>query len=269
MAKQSLSSSHKNGILLLGLYLTQIEFRKAVAKIREDFKIKHSKSFFEKNIFQLSPQELKKESNQLQYHNETEEEVFKFLEGLNEVRHRDFLKAITGILNLEGLGLEWINSIINLVVSDSLTVPIYNLAIMADVENQVLSLCINPDTSIQDIKNAWKRIEEAKKAAFGKVKKRYVTNKSLNHIFLYCHYYSTKYNLQKENPRGHKITDLDVIGKMFENESDITKKTDKKRVNMVRQVLRRIDKESKKYKLSVKDLSQRKLQFTGKQTIFF
>jgi len=156
----------------------------------------------------------------------------------------DFYKDINDFLKKYDFGYEWFTSIINYVVSLWLFPPLYNL----DIENsdKRVLITLNPDTSLDDIRAAWPKIKKKQKELWPNFKKINLTQKSFKNLNIAIRDLEERYTKPKEETsysgegeEKYKLTDLDIAGKIWEEEKDITAKTDKKRKQNLRQIRRR------------------------------
>jgi hypothetical protein len=103
----------------------------------------------------------------------------------------DFLKEINGIREALSWGREWEETLIAYTMTGILCPPIFNLYIekkevrMPPSEGWGklrVSLILNPDTSLDDIENAWPEIEEAKRSLWPNFKSFNLSKNSSKHL---------------------------------------------------------------------------------------
>lgn len=80
------------------------------------------------------------------------------------------------------LGQEWRQSLLDIVINGFIMPPIYNLVIRTDKTDKTIYIGINSSTSLNDIKDAWGAIEDAKTNMFGKTFRRNMTKKSVDNL---------------------------------------------------------------------------------------
>lgn len=144
-------------------------------------------------------------------------------------------RGIYRIMHINKLGEEWYKPLLYFLLWGLFVPPFYNFSIVVNEEDQEVSIKVNNTTSFSDIKEGWRLVTYAQKQVFKTVKRNYVTNKSIENLILY---------LQQTELKEHnkKLTDLDIVGKLFKNEKDTSYKADTKRANRIRQIKQRLKK---------------------------
>lgn len=169
----------------------------------------------------------------------------KFIKSLNKNELLGLERDINKFLNAFNLGREWFLTITDYIISLWLSPPIYNLDIRD--KNKRVMLILNPDTSVEDIEDAYWFIKERQKKLWPNFKRPNFSMKSFRNIFIMFRDLEEKFN-NKSNEYydtttdewgEQKINDKAIVAKIFENEDDINEKTDKKRVANLRQARHR------------------------------
>ena len=144
-------------------------------------------------------------------------------------------KEIEKMLQDNNFGQEWFLTIADFLISGWLQPPKYNLNISekgkAGMKRIVLEL--NPDTSQNDIKEAWPWIKEKQKEAWPDFKTKYYTKKS----FKILEFFMKARELKAEGKIDIEIT-TDLYPEDAENMS--SKETDERRRARLRQIRKRM-----------------------------
>ena len=160
-----------------------------------------------------------------------------FLSRFDNDEKTEFYSMIEIILRNNNLGSEWKLPLGDFVINGLFIPPFYNLDIQAERITKKVTLILNPSTSLTDIKNAWNAIEAAKKEVYGNLKRRNLSNKSINDLIILA---KVK-QLQKKDPQ---LKGLDLVGRLYPHNDDFTSpstKDDKKASNKFRQMKSRFN----------------------------
>lgn len=166
--------------------------------------------------------------------------VAEFIHKLEPRKQEILGNKIGKILIKYNLWFNWMPTILHLIILDSEIIPCYNLGVSVK-DNRIL-LELNPNTSLNEIKEAWSKIEILKKIYPQQWKKRlYYNKKKLNNMEIV----KKDWVIRMDEPFGeiseymsefYRLNDLDRIGKIFvDNENEMSNiSLDKKRVDKVR-----------------------------------
>jgi hypothetical protein len=162
-----------------------------------------------------------------------------FLNSLKkEGKFWDFYKDIDDFLKKYDFGYEWLNTIIDYVISLWLLPPLHNLDIQNS--NKRILLTLNPDTSLNDIREAWPRIKKEQKKLWPNFKIINFTKKSLKNLEIAISDIKKRglkeATIDDNDLTKYILTDLDIASRIWEKEKDISAKADKKRVQNLRQI---------------------------------
>jgi hypothetical protein len=153
----------------------------------------------------------------------------------------NFHKDIEFFLEKYDLGHEWLIPIMDQVISMWQFPPIHNLHIQKS--NKRVSLVLNPDTSLSDIKEVWEEIKKEQKKLWPNFKKINFSNKLYPNLFIAIEDRDIKEtkdeNFDESEQKNYKNKDLDSVGKLWENEEDMSQETDIKRMENLRQIRKR------------------------------
>ncbi len=160
-----------------------------------------------------------------------------FYKMIGEEKKQEFKNGINDILRKNNLGLEWFLTVESITINNYFFAPTRNLFIKDEgiPNRQSVELSLNPTTTLEDIKYIWHTIEKEKEKAFGKTKRVYTKKNYARDVELYLKF-------KNEKSINKKLTDLDVIGRLFPNEKDDSKKADIKRLNRLNQIIKRLEK---------------------------
>jgi hypothetical protein len=141
----------------------------------------------------------------------------------------------TEIIQNFDLGMHWRDSLLNFILSGKETVPDYSFGIQgSSIKEKRVILELGPHTALKDIKNNWPEIERFKEKVWPRVKKEKISAKSLENYVIW------KEDLElRLDPLAEKISDNDIVSEIWCDEEDISSKTDKKRVHLLRQARKR------------------------------
>ncbi len=171
----------------------------------------------------------------------------KFLKSLKEKnKFEKFCDDIYDFLKKYDLSFEWSDSIIDLIVSAWFFPPFRNFDILCrGAKNKKrVGLILNPDTSLEDIKDAWPEIKNKQKESWPNFKKTNVTKKSFKNLDkgikdIESKLFGTKEVEDESDHRKYKLKDLDLAGLFWSDEENISKEADKKRMANLRQIRKR------------------------------
>lgn len=239
----------KNDRIFLGLYASkEEEFLKPILRLQKEFSLPKLGKI-NRWIDVLEKEKNIKEGWQkvLRCVLETKNKRETYLKNLSTEKQRKFFTGVERIRIRNKLGKEWTYCLMDIVISHFFIPPIYNLHIEANKEKKKVSIEINPDTSLADIKEAWHSIKKAKKKVFGKIARKKVTNKWLENFVLFAKQLELKRSKKtvrdEELSADHKITtDLALVAELFEDAENISPETDKKRAARIRQIRSRMKK---------------------------
>ena len=122
----------------------------------------------------------------------------------------ELLKQIDGLLKMCDLGEEWKGTMIAIVVSGILCPPVFNLYLGKEsieagsnlfldlVSRPRVFLALNPDTSIDDIKNSWPEVEQLQRSLRPKFKGFNITKNSTKELVEQIRFLSQKNVSEKE-----------------------------------------------------------------------
>jgi hypothetical protein len=174
-----------------------------------------------------------------------------FINSLPEGRISEFQKDIFVFLDKFNFGKEWLNAIADFILSMWLYPPMFNLNTddRAPEEKRLL-LELNPDTSLDDIKEAWREINKQQKTLDPAFKKRYFTDKSFENL-------DVALMDKKERTRGvnetfnaegerqmYEINDMDIAGAIWADAKDDSLVADRRRAANLRQIRHRSKKKA-------------------------
>lgn len=149
----------------------------------------------------------------------------------------EFQKDVFDFLSRHKLGFEWCATIIDLIVSGWLCPPQDNLYLNKQRDHSSMervSIILNPDTSLKDIRNVWKKVKILQKELWPNFKKEYFTKKSLKTLFI------AKQDIIKRMENAeNQYNDLDLVAQIWEEGEDIKTETDRRRKNNLRQIRHR------------------------------
>lgn len=164
-----------------------------------------------------------------------------FLESLQAEKRTEFFKDINKFLSTFNLGEEWLITITDYTISAWLSPPIYNLHTkeIGQSGKKRLVLILNPDTSIDDIKEAWWLIDKKQKELWPNFERPNFSIKSFRNLFIAIQ------DLQERSKRSDTIEsqkdkDLDIVVKIWTDAEDDSTAADKKRRSNLRQIRSRL-----------------------------
>lgn len=239
----------KNDRIFLRLYASkEEEFLKPILRLQKEFSLPKLGKI-NRWIDALEKEKNIKEGWQkvLRCVLETKNKRETYLKNLSTEKQRKFFTGVERIRIRNKLGKEWTYCLMDIVISHFFIPPIYNLHVEANKEKKKVSIELNPDTSLADIKEAWHSIKKAKKQVFGKITRKKVTNKWLENFVLFAKQLELKRSKKtvrdEELSADYKITtDLALVAELFEDAENISPETDKKRVTRIRQIRSRMKK---------------------------
>jgi hypothetical protein len=151
----------------------------------------------------------------------------------------DKISALTDDINSfirkHGLGDEWFLTIADYLISRWLHVPEPNLCIKEDDKRVILVL--NPDTSLDDIKDIWLIIKKKQEKLWPDYKKTNFSKKMFRNLDIAISDIIERSVKQFDNSEyGEcKTNDLAVVANIWNNEDNISSEADKKRRAILRQ----------------------------------
>lgn len=160
-----------------------------------------------------------------------------FLESCNADIHDLLFEMIDLILEDVKLGQEWKFPLLDFLLSGYITPPMNNLVIKSDVGAKKVSLEINRNTTMKDIKTLWPTIQKSIVAVDGEIpQKRYLKGNFNEHLILL----SKASNIQKKNPN---VKGLDLVSRitpeLTDNSEMPSSEQDKRMSANIRQIKRR------------------------------
>jgi hypothetical protein len=140
------------------------------------------------------------------------------------------------------LGAEWRTPIIAVIVSRYFFPPLYNLNITSDKNadgKRRVVLELNPDTSLDDLKSAWPKIRAAQKRGWPSFPKVNYTGKLFENLKLFKKGLAKGHErfetLNDAKRKGGRKTDREIVTEIWEDEEDISRGADLKRMARLRQ----------------------------------
>lgn len=238
----------KNNLIFWELFATEkIKFFDPLMQIRKDFLLPKLK-----DIKQWSNAFINNDMNQAwiqisKWVLDVKVKRESFIKNLTRERKQELFNKIATIITDNKMGKEWTYSLMDFVISGFFMPPIYNLRIVSDENKKELNIRLNPTTSLEDIKEAWGSIEKAKVKLFGEVQRKYFTKKQIDNFILYAKHKELKESKNKLSDRElpskkYVATDIDIVGQLFDKDTDDSAKSDKKRLNRIRQIKSRLEK---------------------------
>ena len=172
-----------------------------------------------------------------------------FINSLNGETFLEFEDDIYKFLEKYDLGKEWINTITDFILCLWLYPPPFNLHSDADKRaggHQRVILELNPDTSPDDLAEAWGYIKKQQKELYPLFKRKYFTKKSFTNLDIaimdireHLRAVEEEINPNTGKLRKYKRKDTDIVGKIWESEEDVSESTDQRRAGNLRQIRRR------------------------------
>lgn len=160
-----------------------------------------------------------------------------------------FLNEIDKLLDVWDLGKEWRLPMITIVLQSWFFPPLHNLSI--ERVGKRISLELNSDTSVDDIKAAWEEIDRKKVKLWPDFPKRKnLTKKSFGYLSIAVRdriehvLPEEKWDLERvvstetSKPLS-RDRDIERVGEYWPNEEDISKEADKKRAQNLRKIRER------------------------------
>ena len=187
---------------------------------------------------------------QLLFGKTTEEDINKFLNLLTnmETNRKSVLSQIGNeaaglvasmvddVIVRNKLGKEWTKPLLDFVINGLFIPPFQNLSMSFNKEAQEITLGLNSTTTIEDVREAWDLVSIFQKKVFGSPRRTYITRNKIKDFGLFA-----KLIESKQKNRGQ--TYLDMAGKLFPEEEDISSKADLKRAAKLRQIKKRMSKQ--------------------------
>ncbi len=170
----------------------------------------------------------------------------KFINLLKEKKKsQEFYKDINNLLKKYDFGYEWFQPMIDFVVSFWLYPPSRNLDVR-ECEKRV-TLTLNPDTSLEDITKSWPMINKKQRELWPNFKRTNLTKKTFKNLEIAVQDIKERYVKGKirkihdgDDFREYKITDRDIVTEIWDQEEDDSSGADKKRMQNLRQIRKRI-----------------------------
>ena len=173
----------------------------------------------------------------------------KFINSLVDGKVSEFRNDILAFLGKFNFGKEWLNTIADFILSMWLYPPMFNLHTDenngAKGKKRVL-LELNPDTSIDDIKEAWREISQQQKELYPSFKKRYVTSKSFENLNIAIKDKKDRvigtrkvFDPALVQWQEYKTKDTDIAGGIWSDEEDISENADRRRAANLRKIRQR------------------------------
>ncbi len=228
--------SHSN-FIFMKLYATSVKFGKSMLEIEKKWQI---------------PRDAKKTNelynllgnvNELNAEKEAKILRKEFFDKIGEKRHEEYLRDVKKFINEYNLGENWTEPLIDFFICQWMRWPtaMINLKELTECKkkNKII-IELNPHTTLNDVKDIWRDVEDYKKKIWPHIKPLRITKKAVNNLsdFLYV----VMYKFLTEEETGKKPRYLDIIASLYENEIDISKKADIKRANRIKKVISRMKK---------------------------
>lgn len=163
----------------------------------------------------------------------------------------EFMGEIKKILSRADLGEEWWLTIAVTILQGWFFPPMDNFYMRgvgdAPTKKRIM-LELNPDTSIEDIKEAWARIKGEQKKLGPNFRKINLTTNSFAKLGVYIKDLEERFlkstRKNEVESEDYTATDMDRVGAIWPNEKDISEKADRKRAVKLRQIRRRMSKKA-------------------------
>ena len=171
--------------------------------------------------------------------------VPKFEERLKkEKKYNDFSEDIVKLIKKYNLGTYWFYYLELLIISNMYLAPIMNIKIEDEYSKKyskkIVKIEIGPNTTLNDLKEAWCHIKNTQERVYGKFKKIYLPDNIGQKLVKY---------IERENLKEQKgFNDLEIIATMFEDKEDENSSVEKdlKRVNNLKKSISRLKKRKPK-----------------------
>lgn len=110
--------------------------------------------------------------------------MLNFINSLSKKESKEFFRLVKDFLSNYNLGINWARYVVNYLVLDFESVPPFNLTV--SVDDNLVTIKLNPNTSLRDIEDAWPGIKDLQKILHSpKQRKRlYYNSKKLKNIEL-------------------------------------------------------------------------------------
>ena len=172
----------------------------------------------------------------------------KFIKSLKEKgEFEKFSDDIYDFIKKYDFGFEWSIPIMDIVISDWFCSPFYNLNISSSgsKNKKRITLTLNPDTSLDDIKDAWAEIKKKQHKGWPNFKKTNITKKSFPNLNTAIKDLEERLlkgakEFDEITLQSYKQKDSDIAGKIWSEEDDISISADKKRTVNLRQIRKRL-----------------------------
>ncbi len=242
----------KNSFIFLDSLYTNKKFSDSITGLVDKWKSEHLKKpmgwFFDSDSYD----EVKRK-NAIAYSKRTA-----FINSLSAQKAIALSNDIDEFLDKNDLGQEWFNTITDFIISWWFSPPIYNLYIKAEKnkkEKRRLVLTLNPDTSVDDIAEAWFWIKKQQKKLWPNFKRQNFSKASMNNLSIALkdiEIRATKgivYDTRGEDGKiqDDSAIDLDRVGQIWESATNDDEARDRKRVNELRTIRKRF---REKYKMT-------------------
>ncbi len=174
-----------------------------------------------------------------------------FIEKLSEEKRVvEFMGDIENFLQRFDLGKEWVNSIADFIICGWFHPPTFNLYISEDDQSknkQRVVLTLNPDTSLKDVKEAWRTIKAAQKKLHPLFKKTNLTKKSFTNLDIAWEDVKTRFlkdanEFNEVESIEYRRRDIDIVGQIWNSEEDMSTKADQRRKANLRKIRQRFKK---------------------------
>jgi len=163
-----------------------------------------------------------------------------------KIKIADFFNDIDDFLEKMELGSEWRLTIMTVVLECYFFPPFYNFNIIKKKTKKSLILELSGYTTLDDIKDAWKDIQQHQKELWPNYRKWNFTKKSMAHLNLFVKDMLMKGSPNKINDddtgtkKEDRLTDIDKVGRLYDDWGKLVpREVDEKRVANLRQVRRR------------------------------
>jgi hypothetical protein len=162
----------------------------------------------------------------------------------------EFMGEIREILTHADLGEEWWLTIAVTVLQGWFFPPMDNFYMRSagDIPKKRVVLELNPDTSIEDIKEAWATIKNRQKKLWPNFRRINLTTKSFTNLAVYMKDLEERFlkSTRKDTVEleDYTTTDIDRVGAIWPNAKDVSEKADRKRATKLRQIRHRLSKKA-------------------------
>lgn len=144
----------------------------------------------------------------------------------------DFLYDVRRVRKMLAVGDEWAPAIINLILRRYFYPPSENATIIEESSGRDapnLTIRVNPDTSIDDIRAIWKELRAAQKRLWPNYKAMKLDKRSLQAFEIWA----AEARIREDNKN---VKDMDVVANIWGDSEDISQIEDKKRRSRLKKI---------------------------------